>query len=291
MSNQGASTRKSHTECEIGRSVGFEPDKSRFLRKSKEGPAYDGVMRRALVDTDNKYSRGVVAIAAGSDRYPGAAILATAGARLGGAGYVKYLSQDQRLQDLVVTRFPDVVPIETLDGSRIDALVVGPGMGTVKSLPEGIPLVLDGEAIQLAFEEGFTGRHPVTVITPHEGELRFCGVEAKTPLNEDERERIARQIAVEKNLIVVLKGHGTVIASDDGEIFIDEIGGAELATAGSGDILAGLIGSLLASLTNGGSAFDLVRRAVTLHSKAGRLASERYKVVTALEIVEALQEV
>lgn len=248
-------------------------------------------MRRPPQISDNKYSRGVVVVAAGSERYPGAAILAVGGARLGGAGYVKFLAQDQRLQDLVVSRFPDVVPIESIDGSRIDSLVLGPGLGSVKSLPEGIPLVLDGEAIRLAFEQGFTGKHPVTVITPHEGELRFCGVDVETPLNQDEREKIARLIATERNLIVVLKGHGTVIASDEGVIFVDEIGGPELATAGSGDILAGLIGSLLASLKDGGSAFDLVRRAVTLHSQAGRLASEHHKVVTSLEILEALQQV
>ena len=246
-------------------------------------------MRRTLAPKDNKYSRGIVGVAAGSDQYPGAAVLTIGGARLGNAGYVKFLSQEKRLQDLVLGRFPDVVPIENLEGARLDALVVGPGMGSVKALPIGLPLVLDGEAIQLAFESGFTGAHPVTVITPHEGELRFCGVDADTPLSEQHRKEIAHQIAVDQNLIVVLKGHRTVVASDDGEIFIDENGGPELATAGSGDILAGLIASMLVSLKEGGSAFDLVCRGVTLHSRAGQLASERFARVTALEILDALR--
>jgi ADP-dependent NAD(P)H-hydrate dehydratase / NAD(P)H-hydrate epimerase len=111
----------------------------------------------------------------------------------------------------------------------------------------------------------------------------------KTPLREEERREIAHRIAVENHLIVVLKGHRTLIASDDGEIFVDEIGGPELATAGSGDILAGLIGSFLVSLKEGGAAVDLVVRAVTLHSRAGKAAGERFTKVTSLEILDALR--
>ena len=245
-------------------------------------------MRRVLQIGDNKYSRGVVAIAAGSDRYPGAAVLTVGGARRGNAGFVKFLSQSQRLQDLVIAKYPDVVPVESLEGTRVDALVVGPGLGSVKKIPEDIPLVLDGESIQFIREEGFSASHPMTVITPHEGELRFCGVEVATPLSKDERKNFALQIARDFDLIVVLKGHHTIVASPDGETFIDEIGGPELATAGSGDVLAGLIGSMLVSHKEGGSALDLVSRAVTLHSRAGANARERLTTVTALDVLDSL---
>ena len=92
-------------------------------------------------------------------------------------------------------------------------------------------------------------------------------------------------------MIVVLKGNKTVIASPEGEIFVDEIGGPELATAGSGDILAGLIGSFLVSAKDIGGAMDLACRAVTLHSHAGRFAAERFTSVTALEILDSLAHV
>lgn len=248
-------------------------------------------MRRTLSPHDQKYSRGVVAVAAGTDEYPGSALLAVGGARCGNAGYVKFLSDNRRLHDLVVARFPDVVPLSTLKESVVDALVVGSGGAHLDPIPEHLPLVLDGSSIRLAFAGGFTGGHPVTVITPHEGELRFCGVEESTPLTDDRRKVIAHKLATENDVIVVLKGHHTLIASPDGEIFVDEIGGPELATAGSGDILAGLIGSMLASLKGGGIAFDLVCRAVTLHSQAGRYAAEQFTSVSALEILDGLRHV
>lgn len=245
-------------------------------------------MRRILGENENKYIRGVVAVAAGSDRFPGAAILTVGGARRGNAGYVKFLSTNQRLHDLVVARFPDVVPIDSLDNERVDALVLGPGMGEASVIPSGIPLVLDGAAISRIRERGFQGEHPVSVVTPHEGELHFAGIDAKLPLTVDERERIALAIARDFGVIVVLKGNRTVIAEPEGEVFTDEIGGSELATAGSGDVLSGLIGSMLVSLKDGGSVLDLVSRAVTLHSRAGQHAAKTFTSVTATEVMESL---
>jgi hydroxyethylthiazole kinase-like uncharacterized protein yjeF len=250
-------------------------------------------MRRSLQPKDNKYSRGVIAVAAGSDQYPGAAILTVGGARRGNAGYVKYFSKSERLQDLVITSFPDVVPIDQLHGARLDALVIGPGAASIsrEEIPARIPIVLDGEAISIMKETGFISDHPITVITPHEGELRFCGVEISHQLSNENRERIGLEIAREFGVIVVLKGNQTVIAVPEGEVFVDEVGGPELATAGSGDILAGLIGSMLVSLKEGGSAFDLVARAVTLHSRAGAEAKSRLTSVTATDLLEYLARV
>jgi NAD(P)H-hydrate epimerase len=152
-------------------------------------------------------------------------------------------------------------------------------------------LILDGESISLILERGFIGRHPISVITPHEGELRHCGLDLQTPLSADARKKVAHQIAHDREVIVVLKGNKTVIASPEGEIFVDEIGGPELATAGSGDILAGLIGSFLVSAKDMSGAMDLVCRAVTLHSHVGRFAAERFTSVTALEILDSLAHV
>jgi NAD(P)H-hydrate repair Nnr-like enzyme with NAD(P)H-hydrate dehydratase domain len=83
-------------------------------------------LRETLHSESNKYSRGVVTVAAGSSRFPGAALLAVAGARLGNAGYVKFLSTSSSLKTLVVSKYPDVVPVVSLTDERSDALVVGP---------------------------------------------------------------------------------------------------------------------------------------------------------------------
>lgn len=228
----------------------------------------------------HKYSRGVVAIAAGSSKFPGAALLTVAGARHGGAGYVKFLPPDRRVADLVISQFPDVVPISTLMRERCDAIVIGPGGATVRKIPELIPLVLDSSALPLARK----AREGITVVTPHEGELSLLGYQ------RGDRDSLATQISKELGVIVVLKGPKTLVASAGNKTFIDAIGGPELATAGSGDILAGIIGSMLASWKprDSAGAHRVVCQAVELHSRAGRRAAEKYRSVTAREIAESL---
>lgn len=245
--------------------------------------------RKKLADTDNKYSRGVVGIVAGSKRFPGAAILTVGGARRGNAGYVKFLSKNARITDLVIREFPDVVPIQTLDKERVDVLVVGPGESRWSVIPVDLPLVLDGEMISFATTSQFRKRKAYSVITPHEGELRYLGSSFANRITEIGRERAAREIADKFDVIVVLKGHQTVIAKPGNISKIDRIGGPELATAGSGDVLAGLIASFL--VANNADPFELVCDAVDIHSRAGRAASNRYKSVTAVEIMESLAQV
>ena len=239
-------------------------------------------MRRNLQISDNKYSRGVVAIVAGSPRFPGAAILAVGGARRGNAGYVKFASANQKIRDLVVQRFPDVVPIPNLKNERIDALVVGPGSARISQLPKALPVILDSSAITLAKRP----RAGVTVITPHEGELKYLGLEVGA-----DRLETAIKLAKQFEVFVVLKGHKTVIASPDGRTYLDKYGGPELATAGSGDVLAGLIGSFLVSVKDGADPFKLVCDAVELHSRAGNYAAKKFTSVTAVEIMESLANV
>jgi hydroxyethylthiazole kinase-like uncharacterized protein yjeF len=238
--------------------------------------------RRKLSQTDNKYRRGVVAVSAGSKQYPGAALLAVGGARRGNAGFVKYLNSDAVLRDLIVSHYPDVVPITKLTNEKVDSLVVGPGGATLAAIPD-IPLVLDGSAI--AEIKSQKKRSALTVITPHEGELKHLGLQLAGP-----REAFAQEIARMFGVIVVLKGPGTVVA-DSNRIFVDSIGGPELATAGTGDVLAGLIGSFLVSTKDGEDAFKLVCDAVALHSKAGRQAAKKFTSVTALEVLEELRSV
>lgn len=265
----------------------------------KTSPLITG--RKPLTATVNKYKRGVVAVVAGSDRYPGAAILTVGGARRGGAGYVKYFSKSSWLRQEIAAKFPDVVPIKSISEEKIDALVVGPGAVTLRKLPEINQIVLDGAAMKLAnvlakvSENWLAKRKPsnpqcsqILVVTPHEGELKFLGY--NQPKSTKEREQIARKIARELGVIVVLKGNKTLIAAPSGKFIVDSIGGPELATAGSGDVLAGLIGAFLASWQpkNHIDAQKVVAAAVKLHSMAGKHAAKRLKSVVATDLLESL---
>lgn len=249
------------------------------------------MLRRRLSKTDNKYSRGIVGVIAGSKRYPGAALLALGGARSGSAGYVKFIAKDVALRDAVIQKYPDVVAISSLTNQKFDALLMGPGESQIFSLPKDIPVVLDSSAIALVAKREFRSRKGITVITPHEGELRFVGGAYSTELASKGRRQVALELANALNLIVVLKGNETIVAAPDNSLFIDSIGGPELATAGTGDILAGLIASMLTSAKSGAAPFELVCNAVTLHSKAGKYAAKHFTSVTALEVVESLRYV
>ena len=271
--------------------------------------------RKPLQANAHKYSRGVVAVAAGSKAYPGAAVLTVGGARRGGAGYVKYLSKFDQCTQLVLSKFPDVVPISDLKNQKIDALVVGPGAITLKKLPQQIPVVLDGAAMSLAInsarlslvsskrsfpsaEKSSSNLNQLLVLTPHEGELEIIGYrnpskqtkQSKLSGLDSDRKLLAQKIADELSVVLVLKGNKTIIAAPGLKPIIDLAGGPELATAGSGDVLAGLIGAFLASWKprNFKEAQKVVGSAVSLHSHAGKYASKKYSNVVATDLLESL---
>ncbi len=231
----------------------------------------------------HKYSRGVVSILAGSAKYPGAAVLCVGGARRGGAGYVKYFAQNKTATAAVIARYPDVVPIAKIKGEKADAWVIGPGAPRVTFIPEDLPLVLDSAAMHYALHK----RAGITVVTPHTGELKHLGYDLS------QREETARRIANELNIIVVLKGRNTVVAAPHQAVLVDEIGGPELASAGSGDILAGLLGSMLASWRPATleDAARVVYKAVMYHSSAAKIARESHNPVVATDILSALPKV
>lgn len=240
-----------------------------------------------------KYSRGVVALAAGSAQYPGAAFLAAAGALPSGVGMVQMWDRGPARE--VVQSFPSVV---LMDGdptahSRATAWVCGPGLGddaeasaVVRALVGvDVPLVLDASALTVmaaddSLREAVVKRDALTVITPHEGEC----ARLFPHISLDDRLSAGLQAARELNCIVVLKGPGTVIAAPTGEVRIDTEGSSALATAGSGDVLAGLIGGLLAQGTD--NALDRVASAVWLHGAAGQWVGDN--PVSAEGIAESL---
>lgn len=219
----------------------------------------------------HKYSRGVVGVRAGSARYPGAGLLSVAGAATGLAGMVRY-DGDAAVLELVRAAHPEVV-----GPGRVQAWVVGPGsddraeVALTTSLADGVPVVVDADA--LAFAALARGRG--AVLTPHAGELaRMLGVE------RDEVEarplRSARRAAQEYDAVVLLKGRRTVVARPDGLVRVTRSGTPWLATAGAGDVLAGLVGALLAA---GLDPFDAASVGSWLHGAAATLAAQGGPIV------------
>ncbi len=206
-----------------------------------------------------KYTRGVVGVRAGSEQYPGAGVLCVSGAGAGLAGMVRYLGG---AADLVRATHPEVVVGE----GRVQAWVVGSGGGSdaeqalADSLADGVPVVVDADGLQHV-----TGPLPVpALLTPHAGELaRMLGVE-RAEVEADQLHH-ARLAARRFGAVVLLKGRHTLVAEPGGRVQVTTTGPAWLATAGAGDVLAGVCGSLLAA---GLSPFDAGSVGSWLHGTA-----------------------
>jgi hydroxyethylthiazole kinase-like uncharacterized protein yjeF len=207
--------------------------------------------------TSHKYARGTVSVLAG--HLPGAAQLAAMAARRAGAGLVGLLG--------AALPEPGILADQTLDAiladPRREVFVVGSGGGGDRAprlIAAGKRVVADADALA----HNVTG---AAIITPHAAEFaRAFGDPSADPL------AAARAAAAQTGAVVVLKGHATIIASPDGRAAINANAPAWLATAGTGDVLAGLAAGLLAQ---GLPAWDAACAAVFLHGRAGQLAGPR----------------
>lgn len=233
------------------------------------------------VAESDKYRRGVVGIAAGSARYPGAAVLAVAGALRGGAGAVRYVGP---AASAVIARYPETLVSDRGPGhaGRVQSWVVGPGAGdddrgVQEVLSSDVPVLIDADGLRLADRGTVRARTAPTLLTPHAGEAAaLLGVERAEV--EAARLTSARELAGLYGATVLLKGSTTVIVDPgDGRdaqgaaARVNPTGTPWLATAGSGDVLSGLTGSLLAA---GLSALDAGSVGAYLHGLAGRIAAK-----------------
>ena len=199
---------------------------------------------------DDKYTQGVVGILAGSAAYPGAAILCAGAAVAATSGMVRYVGA--AAAD-VVSHWPEVVIAPSAPAAgRVQAWVVGPGLGTDEAalmaltfaLNTDLPVIVDADGLTVlaAHPHLVAGREAPTVLTPHAGEYaRLAG----RPPGSD-RVAAARGLADAFGATVLLKGNVTVIAGS-GRVYLNPAGGSWAATAGSGDVLSGIIGALLAA--------------------------------------------
>ncbi|MEU4504688.1 NAD(P)H-hydrate dehydratase [Streptomyces sp. NPDC024089] len=240
----------------------------------------------------DKYRRGVVGIVAGSARYPGAAVLAVSGALRGGAGAVRYVGPGA---GAVIARHPETLVHAgpPSKAGRVQAWVVGPGLGDGAEAAEAVRGVLaadvavlvDADGLRLLDAGAVRERTAPTVLTPHAGEAAaLLGV----PREEVEAGRLAavRELAARYRATVLLKGSTTLIATDDPDtpVRVNPTGTSWLATAGSGDVLSGLTGSLLAA---GLAPRDAASAGAHLHGLAARHASDG-SPVAAQDVAEAI---
>ncbi|WP_129841866.1 NAD(P)H-hydrate dehydratase [Streptomyces sp. RFCAC02] len=223
----------------------------------------------------DKYRRGVVGVVAGSERYPGAAVLAVAGALRGGAGAVRYAGPAAHA---VVGRHPETL---VSDGpphraGRVQAWVVGPGVGedpdaaerVGEVLASDVPVLIDADGLRGLDPDRLRARTAPTLITPHAGEAaRLLGADRADV--EASRLASARELAARYGVTALLKGSTTVVADPAGRVRVNTTGTPWLATAGTGDVLSGLTGALLAT---GLSPLDAASTGAHLHGLAGSLA-------------------
>jgi hydroxyethylthiazole kinase-like uncharacterized protein yjeF len=225
----------------------------------------------------DKYSVGVVGVAAGSPAYTGAAVLAVGAAVRAGAGMVRF-SGARHAGEQVRLRWPEAVIHEGDDvvaAGRVQAWVVGPGLGTdaraaavVEAvLGEDVPVLVDADALTLCAQhpEWLRRRRAPTLLTPHDREFGRFGREVG-----DDRVAAARRLAADLRATVLLKGDATVVADADGPVRVNPTGSPVLATAGTGDVLSGGCGALLAQGLSPGDAGAI---GAWLHGRAGALAA------------------
>jgi hydroxyethylthiazole kinase-like uncharacterized protein yjeF len=248
----------------------------------------------------DKYRRGVLGLLAGSDRFTGAALLSTGGAVHGGAGMVRLVTAPaaaaavrQVWPEVVITELGRESPdrSEENKGSspagefpdnvgRVQAWVAGPGMGVTQEaerrlaavLGTSLPVLVDADGLSLlARRRDLLPRPAPTLLTPHAGELARL-LDADPADVEARRLEHARRAATAVGACVLLKGSTTVIAPPDGTdpVLVNTTGTSWLATAGSGDVLSGLAGALLAQ---GLLPPEAAIAAAYLHGIAGRLAA------------------
>ena len=223
---------------------------------------------------DDKYTQGVTGVLAGSSTYPGAAVLCTGAAVAATSGMVRYAGG---AHGEVLAHWPEVIASPTpAAAGRVQAWVVGPGLGTDDTgaaalwfaLDTDLPVLVDADGLTMlaAHPELVVSRNAPTVLTPHAGE--FARLAGAPP--GDDRVCACRKLADAFGATVLLKGNVTVVADPGGPVYLNPAGQSWAATAGSGDVLSGIIGALLAA---GLPTAQAAAAAAFVHARAAALSA------------------
>jgi ADP-dependent NAD(P)H-hydrate dehydratase / NAD(P)H-hydrate epimerase len=243
------------------------------------------------VDT-HKGNFGHVMVIGGARGKGGAAAMSGLAALKAGAGLVTVAcASDARLALELMWQ-----PLGAVDLAKMTLVAIGPGLGVnavfverlIKETGEAqVPLVLDADGLNSISGAELQGRGLQTILTPHPGEMgRLLGIEGSVKI--EDRLSSARSFATEHNCCVVLKGHRTLIAFPDGQVWINPTGSPAMAKGGSGDILTGLIAGFVAQFPD--DIATAVRAAVWLHGRAGEIGAEELtdKCLLATELLHFL---
>ena len=247
----------------------------------------------------HKNTFGHVLVIAGSKRMLGAAALTSLSAMRSGAGLVT-LAISKSLNTIAQKKISPVImtwPLKETkkqtislsalsdikkEASKYQAIALGPGLSQNEETKHFVlkiissiknPMVIDADALT-ALSENISilkARGGMSVLTPHPGEMSRLTGKTK-PHIESHRESVAKAFSKRHNCILVLKGHQSIVASPCGKIYVNKTGNVGLATAGSGDVLTGMIAAFLAQ---GLSGFDAAKYATFLHGKAGDIAAKK----------------
>ncbi len=223
---------------------------------------------------DDKYTQGVTGVMAGSSTYPGAAVLCTGAAVAATSGMVRYTGS---AHSEVLAHWPEVIASPTPAATgRVQAWVVGPGLGTEETgaaalwfaLETDLPVLVDADGLTIlaAHPDLVANRIAPTLLTPHAGE--FARLAGAPP--GDDRVGATRKLADALGATVLLKGNVTVIAEPGGPVYLNPAGQSWAATAGSGDVLSGMIGALLAA---GLPAAEAAAAGAFVHARAAALSA------------------
>ncbi len=226
----------------------------------------------------HKYTRGLLGVVGGS--MPGAALLAAKAAMRAGAGYVKLLSAHSRAGAPDALVVDDAPLAEALADKRWSALLVGPGLGRDAwarerlgaVLDRSLPTVFDADALHLLDDdllEGIDGSR--LLLTPHDGEL--SRLRATFGVAQGNKLDVARSLAEITGLTILAKGPDTLLAAPDGRTAFFPLGPSWLASAGTGDVLAGICASRMAA---GAPPFTAAGEAAWLHSEAAQIAGPAF---------------
>ena len=225
---------------------------------------------------------------------PGAAVLAARSAQRAGAGLVAVACLDESLRSIVPVSAPEAVLVDLTGGSasvlanrRDDVRVVGPGLGESARTRQLVrelladrfqgAWVVDADALNVlgGEPEALAARKGPLVLTPHPGEASLL-LRREIPRDGPGRLAAAAELSRRARAICCLKGHRTVVAEGE-RVYVNETGNPGMATAGAGDVLAGILGAFLAPCVHGDdpswTAFDAAASAVHVHGLAGDLAA------------------
>ncbi|MDR1926236.1 MAG: NAD(P)H-hydrate dehydratase [Endomicrobium sp.] len=236
----------------------------------------------------HKYEFGHVLIIAGSKTMPGAGILACLGALRSGAGLVTYAVKNEFLNQVCAISKPEIMffiyktasdIIDFIKSRKISSIVIGPGLKVdnnvlrefIKKILSSIdiPVVLDASGLACfnCVSDELKNVRAKLIVTPHLGEFSKL-LDIKSDIVKNNREKVVSEFAKENSLLCVLKGNNTLVVSDK-KIYINNTGTPAMATAGSGDVLSGVIASFV-NITD--DIFEAVKFAVFVHGIAGKAA-------------------